>query len=207
MPLSIVTPPIAEPLTWSQAQKHLRQDGLDDDQVFVETILIPAARDRAELATRRAMLTQTWDYVLDEFPRGGYIEIPKPPLVSVTYVQYVDMAGVTQTWGASNYLVQAPAGPRCQRGRVSLPFAAVWPIVLPQAGAITVRFICGYGSSGADLPPMLVVAQLQDVGTLYESREAIVVDDKRVSSIEVPGFSREIYKKFRSNVVQRVRES
>ena len=38
--------------------------------------LISTAREYVEDATRRALLTQTWDYYLDEFPSGYYITVP-----------------------------------------------------------------------------------------------------------------------------------
>lgn len=209
MPLSLITAPTSEPVSWELVQKQLRQDGIEDDADFVTTTIVPAARDRGELATRRAFLPQTWQYVLDEFPADGYIEIPKPPLISIDFVQYVDTRGVTQTWASSLYLVQAPAGPRCKRGRVALPFASVWPITLRQMGAVTVQFQCGYagtaGAPAAGLPPLLLTALLSDCGRLYEYRESLVIDARAVA-VEVPGMARDIYRSFRSQATQRVYE-
>ncbi len=203
MPLSLVTPPVAEPLNWTTVQKQLHLDGLEDEGEFLSTFVIPAARDRGELATRRAFMgPQTWDYVLDGFPRDPYIEIPKPPLIAVTSFTYVDMGGVTRTLvQGTNFLVQAPAGPRCARGRVALPFASVWPIALPQMGAVTIRFTCGYAGTtnnpAAGMPPLLISALLTDCGRLYEHRESLVVDT-RAAALEVPGTAKDIYKSFRS---------
>lgn len=205
MALALVEAATDQPITWTQVQQQLRLQGLDDDAEFVAGTIIPAVTDRGEMATQRAFLPQTWDYVLDAFPIENYIEIPKPPLISITYVQYVDMLGVTQTWDPSKYLVQAPVGPRCARGRIALPFASVWPIAIPQMGAVTIRFQAGYADVPS-LPPLLVAGMLMDAGRLYEYREAIVVDNRAVA-IEVPGSSQSIYRSFLSRATQRVRSA
>lgn len=203
MPLSLVIGPTYEPLTWAQAQKQCSLDGFDEDRAFMEGVLIPAARDRCELATRRALITQTWDYLLDAFPPDGYIEIPKPPLVNVAYVHYVDTAGVTQVLDPSRYLVQPLSGPRCARGRVALPFASVWPVTLAQMGAVTVRFVAGYGDA-EDVPPNLISAMLLDVGSLYANREDIVMEPRVTTSLEFSRGCQSIYRSFRSRPTQRI---
>lgn len=201
MALSLVTGPADEPFDVRVARSQLRID-IGVDHGFLSTQLIPAVRDRAEVATRRAIPgPQTWDLVLDAFPRERYLEIPKPPLVLVTFVKYVDTAGVTQTWSPSNYLVQTPAGPRCRRGRIALPFASIWPITLYQMGAVTVRFQCGYGDP-EDVPPLLITGMLLDLGTLYENREAFVIDSG--AAVELPSGSKSIYQSFKSHPRQQL---
>jgi uncharacterized phiE125 gp8 family phage protein len=93
---------------------------------------IRGVRDRAEGATDRAFLTQTWDYTRDGFPDDTVLELPKPPLQSVTHVKYLDTAGVEQTWPATHYVVEAPAGGRCARGRIVLMTNVVWPTTVGQ---------------------------------------------------------------------------
>lgn len=202
MPLSLVTAPAEEPITFAQVQSQLRVV-VSDEQSWIEGVLIPASRDRAEKATRRALLPQTWDYLLDQCPPDeDYIEIPKPPLVSVTSFTVTQTDGSTRTLvQGTDYLVQAPAGPRCARGRVALPFAGVWPVTLKQMGAVRIRFQCGYADA-AHVPPLLVSAMLMDVGTLYENREAVVLDARAVA-VALPGGSAEIYRSFRSLPRQR----
>lgn len=166
---------------------------------------IAAVRERAELSTSRALITQSWDYILDAFPREGYVEIPKPPLQAIRYVRYVDTQGVTQTLApTTGYLTQAPAGPRCARGRIALPFAAVWPVTLRQMGAVTIGFDCGYGNTPASVPGLLRSAMKLDLGTFYENREAVVLG-LRGSPEELPMGSRAIYWSYKSHPTQRIR--
>jgi uncharacterized phiE125 gp8 family phage protein len=199
MSLSLVTPPSALPFSLSDAQLHLRVDG-DDDSDLIQA-LQAAVTERCEAETQRALITQTWDWVLDAFPAATYLELPKPPLQSVTFIRYVDMAGVTQTWSPSLYLVQAPAGPRATRGRIALPFSGIWPIALPQMGAVTIRFVCGYGAAQDDIPASLLAAMKLDLGTLYENREGVVVDN-RIAANELPQGVKSIYVRHRAPVTQ-----
>ena len=202
MSLSLFAPPADEPLTLEEAKAHCLIGSAITDQDALLEAFIPGVRERAEQATGRAMLIQTWDLVLDGFPREPYIELPKPPLVSVTSITYRDTGGVLRTWASTNYLVEAPAGPRCARGRISLPFAAIWPITLPQAGSVTARFVCGYGDAG-DVPALLKVAMLLDVGTWYLNRESVLTGS-REQAIELPLGSSAVYRAYHSPATQRL---
>jgi len=54
--------------------------------------IITSAREHIEDITSRALLTQTWDYYLDEFPSGNSIKIPFGNLATVTHVKYKNSA-------------------------------------------------------------------------------------------------------------------
>lgn len=171
---------------------------------------IIGARERCEIATQRALITQQWEFLIDEFPREGYIEIPKPPLISIDAIHYVDTSGNLQLWdnpaAPTLYLVQIPAGPRARRGRVALPFAGIWPITQRRIGAVQISFTCGYGATGANVPALLKEAMLLDIGTLYSNREGIVLGGRGASPDELPMGVRAIYFSYRSPSTQRLRE-
>jgi uncharacterized phiE125 gp8 family phage protein len=195
MALSVVTPPVGQLFDLEIAKKHLRLDAdVEDD--LLGTLFIPAVVERGETATRRAFLEQTWDLRLDAPPCGWWIEIPKPPLISVTFVKYIDTAGVEQTWGATNYTVSAPAGPRCRAGRLALAPGVSWPTCRQQIEAMTIRFVAGYGTEAEDVPAQLRVAALLDLGTLYEHREAIV---ETTALVELPDGAKAIYRRYKSS--------
>jgi uncharacterized phiE125 gp8 family phage protein len=202
MALSLVDEPATLPLALDDAKDQARIDVDDEDELIQG--LIGAVTERAELATNRALITQTWDYVLDGFPSGTVIEIPKPPLQSVTFIKYVDTSGVLQMWSSAHYLVQAPAGPRAARGRIALPFAGVWPITLGQMGSVTIRFVCGYGDKAADVPGLLLAGMRLDFGTLYENREGVVLGGRGSAPDELPMGVRDIYRAYKSWPTQRV---
>jgi uncharacterized phiE125 gp8 family phage protein len=171
------------------------------------TALVAAVRDRAEAATGRQLLTATWDLVLDSFPCGVqpfelglhwsfdrignmFLDVPRPPLQSVTNITYVDTAGQSQTWSSASYLVDKPSGPRCRRGRIAPAYGVVWPFTQAQINAATVRFVAGYGATGASVPPLLRQAMLMDLTALYEHRGD--------EATPVPAFAASIYRAHKS---------
>ena len=125
MHLKLITPPSGEPLTLAEARAHLRLDvsgsppSSPDDALL--TTLITLARqnfDGRDGWIGRALMTQTYDLLLDGFPgnhmfdylyrgqphfrmgrhrREEAISIPLPPLQSVASIKYVDTNGVLQT--------------------------------------------------------------------------------------------------------------
>ena len=132
------------------------------------TGLIQAAREYAEGYQNRALCTQTWELVLDSWPSESYIEIPLPPLQSVTSIKYKDTAGVESTWADTNYIVDIDSF----LGRLVWGYGVTWPTVtLYPAGGIRIRFVAGYGLAAA-VPGMTKAAILLLIGHLYENREA-----------------------------------
>jgi len=100
MKVSIVTQPTEEPLTLDEAKQHLRVDIEDDDSLILS--LIKVAREYAETVTGRKLITQTWKYYLDDWPTDkDYIEIPFPPLQSISSITYTDYNGVVNTWSVA----------------------------------------------------------------------------------------------------------
>jgi hypothetical protein len=91
--------------------------------------------------------------------------LPTPPVVT-----YRDTAGALKTWAATNYIVEAPAGPRCQRGRLALAYGISWPTTYGQIGDVTVRFVCGYANA-ASVPYLLKAAMLVRLTELFTDRE------------------------------------
>jgi uncharacterized phiE125 gp8 family phage protein len=190
MSLALKTAATALALDWTNEVKgHLRVDS-DDEKARAEAILMPAASAWAETFTNRALITQTWTLYLDRFPGGclpyqnwtggqySYIEIPKPPLQSITSIKYYDANGVLQTWSSSNYEVDPPAGapfdPECQPYRVRPVVGQTWPIPRAQRGAVQIEFVCGYGAAYTSVPAKLKAAMLLVVGEQFERREQAV---------------------------------
>lgn len=162
--LTLQTGPETEPITDAEAKAHLRITHNDDDQ-YIAT-LITAARQHVENYTRRALITQTWDYYLDTFP--DCINLPMPKLQSVYAITYTDTNGATQTLSSTVYTVDTDAVP----GQVYLAYGQSWPIVRSIPKAIKVRFVAGYGNASDDVPDAIRHAMLLLIGHLYENRTA-----------------------------------
>lgn len=169
--LQVITAPTIEPLSLAEARQHLLVEGTDQDALIGD--LIKVARERVETDTRRALLTQTLRMTLDRFPGGGVtgeaILVPRPPLQSVTSIQYVDTAGATQTLSASLYLVDTYSEP----GRIVPAYNQIWPSTRDVPNAVTVTFVAGWTST-AVMPA--AARQLCRIWAAhyYEERQAII---------------------------------
>ena len=168
MARTVVTPPAVEPVSLVEAKLHLRVDISDDDNLI--TALIETAREMVEGIGRRAMITQVWNYILDEFPSSDEIVLPMPPLQSVASIKYKDTAGDESTFSSDDYIVNTDTEP----GKVVLAYGASWPSTsLYPTGAITVQFTAGFGDASTDVPEKYRQAMLLLIGHWYENREAI----------------------------------
>ena len=152
-----------EVITTAEAKTHLRVDHSNDD-TYIDA-LVTAARQHVEKATRRAVGAQTWDYFWDSF--ASHIEIPKPPLVSITTVKYTDSDGTQQTATGTLYTTDADATP----GLVHLAYDQSWPSYRAIPNTIEIRAVVG----SATVPKPIEQAMLLLVGHWYENREEVVV--------------------------------
>jgi len=169
MPLKLITAPTVEPLTAAEAKAHCRVTISDDDTLIGN--LITAARLYAEAVCRRAFIAQTCELYLDTWPKASAIEIPLPPLSSVTSVKYIDADGQETTLASSAYIVDTVTEP----GRVVLKEGQSWPgVTLRAVNGVIVRFVAG-GADAAAVPKHIKQALLLLIGHWYENRETIVV--------------------------------
>ena len=183
MPLQLVTPPSEEPVSLWEAKLHLRVDFDEDDMLIAS--LITAARQAAETLTGRQFTTARWKQVLDCFPGPSLMGVPagqafslpghaillfKTPVQSVVSINYLDMGSVNQTMPALTYTVDAA----CEPARITPVFGQIWPICLPQIGAVSVTFDAGYGTA-AQVPEGIKSWIKLRVGSLYGHREEMAV--------------------------------
>jgi len=179
--VSVVTGPSADddPLTLAFVRDHhLRcANGTAEDD-YVES-LMAASRQAFEDFTGRALLPQTLTLSLERFPRGACaIVLPRPPLIEVTSITYVDDDGVTQTLDTSSYIVSRPTGPRARYGWITPAYNETWPSTRVQPGAVTVTYRAGYPSTGSpatvDVPEPITHGRLLVIGELYKQRSESV---------------------------------
>lgn len=171
--LTLTTPAAVEPVEVAELRQHVRQDlGDDDDYLFA---VVTAARQLVEQYLQRQLVTASWTLVLDSFPADGILELPRPPLQSVTSVRYYDTSRVLQTFAASNYYTHTFAGPDAPPGRLELADGAAWPTVFGGGGAVQVLYSAGYGASGVSVPGQIRQAVMLLAAELYERREQSIV--------------------------------
>jgi uncharacterized phiE125 gp8 family phage protein len=128
--------------------------------------LIQAARRYGENFQNRAYNTQTWELWLDAFPDVDYISLPRPPLQSVTSVEYYDTSNVKYTMSATDYFVDTKSEP----GKVTLGYGKSWPssTTLRPYNGVCVTYVAGHVGQ---VPDTIKQAMLLLIGHWYENRE------------------------------------
>ncbi len=181
MVLSLVTGPQVDPVTIAEVKRHCRIDGANDDAVL--QLLIRAATARAEAATGRQFVRATWDAGDDGFEE--VLVLPRPPLIDVTSITYIDTAGAAQVLASSAYQVSAPAGPFAGYGYIRPAYGQSWPAARTDTiNAVTVRFRAGYGTTGEAVPADLRMAVLLMISAWYdESRGDLIAAGLQVSPL------------------------
>ena len=163
--LQLVTGPTIEPVSIEECRDFLRITG--DDATLAR--LRSAVRESVEDYLQRQLITATYDYFLDCFPPGGRstIEMPRPPLISVTTVKYYDTDDSQQTWTDTNYNVDTNTEP----GRIQPIESQYWPSTINDHSAVEIRFVCGYGATRDSVPETIKLAILNQIGLWYNNRE------------------------------------
>ncbi|MFZ3132882.1 MAG: head-tail connector protein [Desulfosporosinus sp.] len=167
--LTLKTPPETEPLTFTEAKRHLKldtEDTFEDDDI---TSLITTARGYCEDYQNRAYLTQTWQLSFDYWP-SGMLELPKGSLQTIDSVAYKDSSGVTTELTEGIDYVYSTRG---ILGRLTPAYDKSWPSFTPfPLDAIVIEFTCGYGDLSSDVPEKVKLAMKLLIGHWYENREA-----------------------------------
>jgi len=156
MPEVLIQRPIGEPIDLAEAKLHLRVT--DDSQDPIILSILSAARVAAETITRQQLLYARYQLVLDKFPMAGVgtplpfahvvnypafaIILPHSPIVDVVSISYLDMNGTSQVMDPADYVVNAALMPAI----ITPGFGKIWPIPLPQIGAVSVTYDAGYMS-------------------------------------------------------------
>lgn len=180
MTLVQIEAPEVEPVTLSEAKAHLAIDGDDFDDLVAG--YISAARQHLDGATgilRRAIVRQTWELRLRAFP--DVLELPLPPLQSVTSISYIGTDGDTQTLSPSAYQVGGIGG--AQPGCIVPAFGSQWPATRDVPEAVKIRFVAGYPDNGAsppdlraNIPTPLRQAIMELVADMWANRENVSAD-------------------------------
>jgi uncharacterized phiE125 gp8 family phage protein len=176
----VVTHPTVEPVTVQEARLWCRIDADDATQDAMLQLLIIAMREHAEALTGRSFARKTYEMVMDEFPPNDeVIELPYPPLVSVSYVTYADGDGADQTLAGSPdaFLVDAGSAP----GRISPLYGGQWPSTRAQIGAVRIGYVAGYATTNL-VPKAFRIWMQARIATLYENREQLVMNNV----VEIP---------------------
>lgn len=168
MSLTQSVAPTVEPITTAEAKAQAHVSTAADAD-YIDS-LIAASREQCEIEQARSYITQTWVLRLDRFP--AEIELPRPPVQSVTSVAYIDTDGDSQTLTVdTDYQVSLNGVPP----RIMPAVDKEWPTVRESAyDAVTVTYVAGYGGTGSDVPDNVKLAVKILVAHWYRLREPVV---------------------------------
>lgn len=136
--LQRVVEPGAEPIHLDEAKRHVKQDDSEDDPQF--PLYVAGVREHFEETARLAIVTQTLEVGLADWPDCDEIQLPRPPLVAVESVQYTLDDDTVQNLDSSSYVVDT----RSEPGRIILKADQSWPSDALQVGLpIVIRYQAG----------------------------------------------------------------
>lgn len=178
-----LTAPPYEPVTTSLLRQWCRIDSDDSSQDSVLTLLISAARQRAESISGRILVERSIELVMDDLPDSeSPVEFPFAPVQSVSYVRYRDSSNVAQEISGS------PT--QWELDTVNVPnrmiplYGTDWPDTSQRAGNVRIGCIAGYAPTGSPTDEAAYQSVLPDelklwinarISTWYENREQVVI--------------------------------
>lgn len=184
----LTSPPAQEPITLAQAKVQCRVDVSDTTEDDFISGLITAAREYVETRVRRTYVSRSYQLRMNRFPYlfpasyypfytlerlpnqlWGKIELPKPPLISVDFITYVDNNGDTQTLDPSQYQVDVGG---YLPGYITPAYGLTFPSTRYQMDAVIVDYTAGF-SDPTTIPRGVCQAIGMCVGHWFRNREAV----------------------------------
>jgi hypothetical protein len=170
-------------ISTADMKAFLRVNDSADDALIAS--YVTTATEAVKQYTGRAILTETFVFRCDGFTDpdgddrlmalgpgvhtvsvpyilggGETLDLPFPPVASVTTLKTYDRANAASTYDAANYTLDA------QSGRIFLDEGEVWPSNLRAQNAVEVTYEAGYGSGSIPAPILqairLYVSQMYD---------------------------------------------
>jgi len=157
--------PAVEPVTLLETKAHLRVEFADDDALIGG--LIKAARECAESATNRKLITQRWRVSEDKIPSPPEFCLPFAPMQYTEWVRLWDANNNGIVLSAAAYFTDAIGEP----ARVFLK--DIPSITLRRYNAVEIAFTCGYGAAATNVPEPLRQAVKLLAAHWYENRIAV----------------------------------
>jgi uncharacterized phiE125 gp8 family phage protein len=159
--------PAVEPVTIDDLKTFARIDG-DDEDTLLESF-ISSARSFTEKYLNRALIEQTITLKMDIWP-GEVIELPRPPLISITAVETLDEDDTATEYDNDNYYIITTQEP----GLLILKYGGTPPQnTVRYYGGFQIRYKAGYGATSASVPAPIKEAIKQWAMTMYENRAII----------------------------------
>jgi uncharacterized phiE125 gp8 family phage protein len=175
MALVLTAPPAVEPVTLAEAKAHLRVDGSAEDTLIASLII--TSRLHIEAALGLALVTQSWSYFIDAWPRGPQLSLPLRPVQSIGAVKLYAADETVTILPADTYFLDGAATP----ARLVRQGSLAWPKPGRTASGIEIAIIAGYGNSAVFVPAPIRQAILLLVAHWHEHREPVAIGQANAS--------------------------
>lgn len=188
MATKLLAGPTVEPITLTEAKTHLRVDSSAEDTLIQS--LIMASRLHIEAALDLALITQTWRFQLDRWPRARSLNLPLRPVQTLTTARVFNSEDESEVLDNAAFILDGTANPArlILSGRTSLP------VPDRAANGIEIDFIAGYGDAPTDVPQPIRQALLLLTAHWYEHREPVEIG---ASATSIPATVSELLAPYR----------
>ena len=163
------TAPVTRPVSLDRVKRNL---GLDNIRDFDTTLaeLIASATNAVQSDLGRCLIETTYTMYLDKWP-GREIQIPYPPLMSITHVKYYgDATETLDTLSTDDYTVSTGGDP----GVIWLNEDKDWPDLMDRPQPIEVKFKAGYGADQDDVPAAIQAAVVMTASYFFDQPLPVV---------------------------------
>ncbi len=183
MTYTLLTPPVALPVTTKEVNDHLKVGDEPPDQVHIKALTRTAVSylDGRDGYLGRAVMSQTWTKTFHSFEDPltllPHLTLRLLPVTSIVSIKYMDPAGTVQTLPAADYTLTNIGGwPTVVPG-----YGKSWPMTRDHVDVVTVTFSAG----SAEAPPAAIKqAVLLLVGHWYKN--PVAVSDGGSVPVEMP---------------------
>jgi len=164
MDYRIVTSSVHEPVSLERGKRHLRIDNDDSDDLLRS--YLRSAREWCEYYSGRAFLWQHISANQNDLV-DCIISLPRPPLITISSITYIDQNGSTKTVTSTIYAADISSEP----GLIVKSYNQDWPIVRGHHHDVAINYIAGYAQTFTRSSNTLVVSghlfNLNDIVCVY----------------------------------------
>ena len=188
----LVTGPSVKPIDLAMVKRHLNIVFPDHDTLLDQMIDAAISNmDAANGLLGRCLINQTWKTY-----HGRWRTRMGSPFtdVSAVTVKYYDDDEVLQTLDAANYIVYSDY--------IMFRSTFTAPVLDDDRDdPIQIDWTCGFGDKAIYVPPDLSRAMLTLIAHWYETREAVVPNERRVQMEEMPLAFRDVIDRYKTGFV------
>lgn len=186
MPLTIPSggaPADISAVDLTQVKRHLKLivDSADEytaeDQLLI--LMIKAATEAYQDRYKVTLITHTYRWDFKEF--NGKLELPRPPIQSITEVTYIDENGTEQMVSDSDYTKVTSTSP----GFVLFHDDYTFPEVSDEEPyPVRITYVAGYGDKISDVDSGIQLYLMNIIGTMYSQRKTILKSEMSTVGFE-----------------------